>query len=104
MIHKDFPNLENWEKAQQMKFNQDKCYVIHVSKKTKPLKYNYLLHKHKHIHVLQQVENSNYLGVTISNYLDLGPHINNIATKSNKILGFLRRNVKNCTRRIKNFT
>ena len=52
----------------------------------------------------KQVENSNYLGVTISKYLDLGPHINNIATKANKILGFLRRNMKNWTCRIKHFT
>jgi hypothetical protein len=54
-----------------------------------PLKSNYLLHNH----ILQPVEHSKYLGVTIKNDLDWGPHINNITTKANKILGFLRRNM-----------
>jgi len=46
------------------------------------LKFNYSLHNH----ILQQVDNSRYLGVTISNDLDWGPHINNITTKANKTL------------------
>jgi hypothetical protein len=43
-------------------------------------KFNYKLHNH----ILQPVDNSKYLGVTISNELDWGPHINNITTKANK--------------------
>ena len=31
--------------------------------------------------------------------VDWGPHINNITSKANKTLGFLRRNMKNCTRK-----
>jgi hypothetical protein len=45
---------------------------------------------------LQPVDNSKYLGVTVSNDLDCGPHINYITTKTNKTLAFLRRNMKNC--------
>ena len=77
-------NLENWEKTWQMKFNPEKCYVIHVTKKKITLKFDYLLHNH----ILQPVENSKYLGVTISNDLDWGPHINNITTKVKKTLRF----------------
>lgn len=55
-------------------------------------------------HTLQPVDNSKYLGVTISNYLDWGPHINNITSKATKTLGFQRRNMKNCTRKVKNLT
>ena len=76
-----------------MKFNPEKCYVIHVTKKKIPLKFNYKLHNH----ILQPVDNSEHLGVTISNDLDWGPHINNITTKANTTLGFLRRYMKNCT-------
>ena len=82
-----------------MKFNPEKCYVIHVTKKI-PLKLNYKLHNH----TLQPFDNSKYLDVTISNDLDWGPHVNNITTKANKNLGFLRRNMKNCTRKVKNLT
>jgi hypothetical protein len=67
-----------------MKFNPEKCYVIHVTKKKIPLKLNYKLHNH----TLQPFDNSKYLDVTISNDLDWGPHINNITTKANKTLGF----------------
>jgi hypothetical protein len=98
LLQKDLTNLENWEKTGQMKFNSEKCCVIHVSKKQIPLKFNYKLHNH----ILQPVENSKYLGVTISNDLDWGPHINNITTKVNKTLSFLRINMKNCT--VKNLT
>jgi hypothetical protein len=93
-------NLENWEMTWQMKFNPEKCYVIHVTKKKIPLKFDYLLHSH----ILQPVDNSKYLGVTISNDRDWGPHINDITTKANKTLGFLRRNMKNCTRKVKTLT
>jgi hypothetical protein len=63
-----------------------------VTKKI-PLKLNYKLHNH----TLQPADNRKYLGVTISNDLD----INNITSKANKTLGFLRRNMKNCTRKVK---
>ena len=72
-----------------MKFNPEKCYVIHVTKKKIPLKLDYKLHNH----TLQPADNRKYLGVTISNDLD----INNITSKANKTLGFLRRNMKNYT-------
>jgi hypothetical protein len=93
-------NLENWEMTWQMKFNPEKCYVIHVTKKKIHLKFDYLLQSH----ILQPVDNSKYLDVTISNDRDWGPHINDITTKANKTLGFLRRNMKNCTRKVKTLT
>ena len=43
-------------------------------------------------YITQPVDNSKYSGVTISNDLDWGAHINNITTKVNKTLGFLRQN------------
>ena len=44
---------------------------------TNALKFNYSLHNH----ILQQVENSKYLGAAISNDLDWGSHINNVLQK-----------------------
>jgi len=87
LLQKDLTNLENWEKTWQMKFNPEKCYVIHVIKKKIPPKFDYSLHNH----ILQPVDNSKYIGVIISKDLDWGPHINNITTKANKTLSFLRR-------------
>ena len=100
LLQTDLTNLENWESSWQMKFNPEKCYTLHVSKKLKPTNFNYKLHNH----TLEAVKESKYLGVTISDDLDWGPHINNITCKANKTLGFLRRNMKNCTRKVKNLT
>ena len=54
-----------------MKCNPEKCYVINISKKSKPNLFQYKLHNH----VLESVKDSKCLGVTISNDLDWGPHL-----------------------------
>ena len=37
-----------------------------------------------------------YLSLTINGTMQWLPHINNIATKSSKVLNFIRRNLSNC--------
>ena len=51
---------------------------------------NYTLHG-KH---LKQVSSATILGVTCQDNCEYQEHINNIATKGNQLLGFLRRNLK----------
>jgi hypothetical protein len=46
LLQKDLLNVENWEKTWQMKFNPEKWYVINVTKKKIPLKFDYSLHNH----------------------------------------------------------
>jgi hypothetical protein len=46
--------------------------------------------------MLQEVDSSKYLGVTISKDLRWDDHINTITAKANRTLGFLRRNMKGC--------
>ena len=76
-----------------MKFHPDKCNVLRVSNKTKKTEANY------HGHTL--VTSAKYLGLTITNKLQWDQHINNITAKENKTLGFLRRNLKIPSIRIK---
>ena len=47
-------------------------------------------------HVLQQVDSSPYLGVTITHDLKWTTHIKNITRKTSCTLGFLRRNLRFC--------
>ena len=54
-----------------------------------------------HGHALDNVEASKYLGVTINNNLSWDRHIDNIIGKGNKTLGFIRRNLKDCTKPVK---
>jgi hypothetical protein len=61
-----------------------------VNRKT--IKQDYTIHNH----ILEVVEESKYLGVTISKDLTWKAHINNITNKVNKTLGFIKRNIHIC--------
>ena len=51
--------------------------------------------------VLENVDNTKYLGVTITNDLKWNTHISNIFTKADRILGFLRRTLFSCPQNVK---
>ena len=81
-----------------MSFNAKKCQVIRITPKNRPpLPATYILHGH----TLDTVDASKYLGVTISNNLTWDRHIDNTIGKGNKTLGFIRRNLKDCTKPVK---
>ena len=50
---------------------------------------------------LGKVPNSPYVGVSISANLEWGDHISKIASKANSTLGFLRKNLKGCSSKLK---
>ena len=68
---------------------RQKCYIMSINSKSS---YVYQLDKQ----VLQRVPNNPYLGVTISEDLKWGTHINKLTKKSNSTIGFLKRNLKHC--------
>jgi hypothetical protein len=44
-------------------------------------------------HTLESITTAKYLDITISKDMNWDTHINNITSKANKIIGFLRRNL-----------
>ena len=82
-----------------MDFNASKWGVIHIlpSKRKHTIDSSYNLHGQ----TLETVEESKYLGVTISNNLTWTRHTQNVTGKGNKTLGSLRRNFKDCTTQVK---
>ena len=80
-----------------MQFHPQKCNVIHVTNKRKPITHSYKLHDH----ILEVMENSKYLGVTINNKLNWTQHITNIKGKASRTLGFLQRNLRGCKPNVK---
>ena len=75
-----------WAKTWGMRFSAKKCYLsIHQK-----LMHFYQLDGH----ILQQVPDSPYLGVTISDDLKWSSHKNKISNKVNSTLGFLKRKLK----------
>ena len=78
--------------------NELQRQVIRITPKNRPpLPTTYKLHGH----TLDTVDASKYLGVTISNNLTWDRHIDNTIGKGNKTLGFIRRNLKDCTKPVK---
>ena len=81
-----------------MRFNAKKCQVIRITPKNRPpLPTTYKLHGH----TLDTRDASKYLGVTISNNLTWDRHIDNTIGKGNNTLGFIRRNLKDCSKPVK---
>ena len=88
-LQHDLQQLEIWAKTWGMRFNAKKCYIMSINNKSSHF---YELDKH----ILQQVPENPYLGITISEDLKWTSHINKISRKANSALGFLRRNLKHC--------
>ena len=97
LLQTDIDSLSKWESTWQMSFNVSKCYSMRVSHKTKPFTRDYLMDGK----ILQSVKHQPYLGVVISNDLSWTHHINLTASKANKMLGLLRRNIYSCNSDIK---
>ena len=95
-LQSDLTKLEAWEKEWLMAFNPDKCEVIRITKKKTPILHDYKLHDI----TLQSTKNVKYLGVNISGDLSWTKHINQLTTKGNNTLKFIKRNIQTHNRKI----
>ena len=97
LLQTDLDRLSSWERTWQMSFNTDKCFTLKITTSHTPKQHQYTLNNQ----VLQEVTSHSYLGVDISSNMKWNNHINNIAAKGNRNLGFIKRNLKACTKDIK---
>ncbi|KAK7093437.1 hypothetical protein V1264_012780 [Littorina saxatilis] len=99
LLQQDLEALEKWEQEWQMEFNPSKCVVMNIM----PNKNKILLPSNYHLHgqTLETTTESKYLGVTITSNLSWGRHVETAAAKGNRTVGFLRRNFKECTPKVK---
>ena len=72
-----------------MTFSANKCFLLSTKEKSSHF---YTIDDH----ILKQVQDKPYLGITFSEDLKWNTHINNISKKANSTLGFLRRNLRHC--------
>ena len=89
-LQRDLDRLAAWEMKWKMQFHPDKCSVLRLFRKQSPQINQYQLHGH----ILKTETDSKYLGVTINNKMCWNNHIDNICSKANRSLAFLRRNLQ----------
>ena len=89
-LQADLSKLETWESEWLMAFNPDKCEVIRITNKKTPTLFNYTLHGVS----LKETDSAKYLGVSITRDLSWAKHINQITTKTNNSLKFIKRNIQ----------
>ena len=96
-MQQDLVELQKLESNWSMSFHPEKCQLLRVSNKKKQIITNYLIHGKS----FTQTNNAKYLGVIINDKLSWNPHIDEVIKKSNKTLGFIRRNFSKCNKNIK---
>jgi len=89
-LQNDVDKLAQWEQQWRMQFHPSKCNSMSVTRSKTHFKYNYILKGH----TLESIETAKYLGITISSIMTWNAHINNITSKAQKLLRFLRRNLQ----------
>ena len=82
-LERDLPTARDIGPYMGMRFNAKKCYLMSINQKSTHF---YQLDSH----ILQQVPDNPYLGVTLSDNMKRNSHINKISKKANSTLGFLK--------------
>ena len=97
VLQRDLHSLYAWGQGWGMSFNVKKCNIMRITRSRTPITKFYTLGGQ----ILDEVNQAPYLGVLISEELEWAPHINSITSKANSTLGFIRRNLKQCPKDLK---
>ena len=96
-LQKDLDSLQKWETQWGMQFNPEKCEVVRITLKRRPVISNYFIHNS----ALKTVGHAKYLGVTLDSKLSFNAHIDTICKKANSTRAFIMRNTKGCPRSLR---
>ena len=101
MMQRDLDTLHQWSERWQMAFNTDKCFIMRVTLARKNItQHQYTMNGS----VLTMTNDITYLGVVLNNKLQWDSQVNKMCAKSQRLLGFLRRNMYGCPAAVKERT
>ena len=89
-LQDDLDSLQSWADAWQLRFNPDKCKVLHLGQSNRRAKYNMSTTTGNQIE-LQSTDLEKDLGVWIDPSLTFSSHCESQARKANRTLGLIRR-------------
>ena len=87
VLANDLAQLDKWSSKWQMKFNTEKCSVIHLGKNNAQNKYNL------GNAVLTNSDKERDLGIIVDKTMKFSEHINSVVGSANSILGMISRNI-----------
>ena len=87
-VQRDLDKLAGWCDKWQMKFNEEKCKVLHFGRNNKG--HTYQINGRD----LENVQTEKDLGVLMSENLKFQEQINAVVVKANKMLGFISRTIE----------
>ena len=86
VLQSDLSRLEDWSRKWQLRFNADKCKVLHIGRDNEH--YEYYMDRDTKIGV---TTNERDLGVQIDPDLKFNQHVDTVTSKANRMLGMIRR-------------
>jgi hypothetical protein len=89
-LQEDLDNLVEWSDKWQMRFNAEKCSLLHLGNKNMKMDYSMGSHGGDRV-VLNSSEGERDLGVFVDCDLKFSEHVEKQVNKANKILGLVRR-------------
>ena len=89
-LQEEINKLFRWSVTWQLMFHPDKCHIIKLGKERE--EYVYTMGEQDDISFLTENEEEKDLGIIIDNKLRFSSHCEKVISKSNKLLGIIRRN------------
>ena len=85
VLQEDIQSLQSWSEENRLRFNNSKCKVLYITRKSSPLITSYSLDGQQL--ALSEID----LGVVMNSNLTWINQVNRVRSKANKMLGFIRR-------------
>ena len=87
-VQSTLSNIDQWTRCNNIQFNTSKCKVLIVTRKKQPFTYDYTLNKAQLKDVAEREGPWHHRGTSTLSWLN---HVNAIVSKTNKLLGLLKR-------------